>query len=479
MRILLVDDEEISRKPIADFLTDQLGHQVTQCEDGPEAMKVYLSGSFPMVISDIRMPGMDGISLTREIKKTDRGKFTDVVLVTGYGDMNSAVEALRAGAYDYMLKPIEVAELASVTGRISEHQSLLRENRELKDQFEEKVSRATAEVSENLQRLKAAYARVVGVGCVGIFSDRMRRIEELAKKFHQDRSVPVLIEGETGTGKEVFARLIHYGEDATTAPFVALNCSAIAPTLVETELFGYDEGAFTDARKKGSQGKLELANQGTLFLDEIGDLPLDTQPKLLRVLEEHTFYRVGGLKKISLDIRLICATNSNLIKKVEEGSFRQDLYYRLNVGNLVLPPLRERREEIGPLAQMFLEELSAKKKRMFRSIHPQAIRILEQRDWPGNIRELQNTLERIILLFDEPEVLPRHLSFLVGGDIGKNDGRGVCLDPGNVTLPPGRLNLKALEREIVQKALEKFNHNKTQTAEYLGITRSALRSKIK
>ncbi len=315
---------------------------------------------------------------------------------------------------------------------------------------------------------------------IGIFSDKTREIQEIAIKLHEDRQLPVLIEGETGTGKEIVAHMIHYGKNSdSSSPFIPINCTAISQGLFESELFGYEEGAFTGAKRKGAFGKLELAQKGTLFLDEIGDLPLDVQPKLLRVLEEREFFRVGGLKKIKLDIRIICASNRELEKRVNEGSFRQDLYYRLNVGHIRIPPLRERREEIIPLATMFLEAIARQKGKPVRILDPGAESILKNYDWPGNIRELQNVIERIVLLNSSPYVLPRHLDCLVPHPHHHLEKETCVLQPGYIVLPQGQLDLYRLEAEIVQKALKKFNNNKTHTAEYLGITRSALRSKLK
>lgn len=481
VRILLIDDEELSLKAISGFLTHQLGHDVIECDNGGAAIKIYQANPFPMVISDIRLPGIDGIELSRFIKSMPESQFTDIVLITGYGNMDMAIQALRAGAYDFMLKPIDVEELASIVQRVEEHISLLKENVDLRLHFDQKLDQATSEVREKYERIQSAYSKIVGVGNIGIFSQKMRDIRELVGKLHIDRELPVLIEGETGTGKEVVARMIHYGIGDVTSPFVSLNCSAIPANLFETELFGYVEGAFTDAKKKGAIGKFELAQAGTIFLDEIGDLPLEIQPKLLRVLEERAIYRVGGLKKIDLDIRIICATNQDLEKKVKEGRFREDLFYRLNVGYVRIPPLRERIEEVAPLAQLFLTRYAEKKNRRFRYIHRDAVSLLEKQPWPGNIRQLQNTIERVILLYDDIEIKAEHLRFISNGaNPFDSFGEQTCvLEPGKIKLPPERLDLKNLEEEIVNKALQRFNGNKTKTAEYLGLTRSALRSKLK
>ncbi len=481
MRILLIDDEELSLQAIYGFLTHQLGHDVTRCDNGSEALKLYQDNPFPLVISDIRLPGINGIELSRYITGLPQSRFTDIVLITGYGNMDSAIQAMRAGAYDYLLKPIDVEELASIVLRVQEHISLLKENTDLKKHFDQKLYQATTEVREKYERIQSAYSKIVGLGDIGIYSAKMREIRDLVVKLHQDRAIPILIEGETGTGKEVVARMIHYGNGDITTPFISINCSAIPGNLFETELFGYEEGAFTDAKKKGAIGKFELAQGGTIFLDEIGDLPLEIQPKLLRVLEERAIYRVGGLKKINLDIRVVCATNQDLSQKVKEGRFREDLYYRMNVGYVFVPPLRERKEAIAPLAQLFLFKYAEKKNRKFRFLHRETITTLEQFPWPGNIRQLQNTIERVILLYDDFEIRPEHLQFLSSGHNPMEPMmvETCVLEPGKIKLPPDKLDLKALEDEIVQKVLQRFDGNKTKTAQYLGLTRSALRSKMK
>jgi two-component system, NtrC family, response regulator AtoC len=481
MRILLIDDEELSLKAISGFLIHQLGHDVTECSSGLEALERFKENPFPLVISDIRLPGIDGIELSRTIKEMPQSQFTDVVLITGFGNMDFAIQALRAGAYDFMLKPIDVEELASIVSRVEEHLSLLKENIDLKYNFDMKLQQATTEVQEKYERIRSAYSKVVGIGNIGIFSSRMREIRELAEKIHQDRSLPVMIEGETGTGKEVVARMVHYGRGEVTSPFVSLNCTAIPASLFETELFGYEEGAFTDAKKKGAIGKFELAQGGSIFLDEIGDLPLEIQPKLLRVLEERAIYRVGGLKKKELDIRVICATNQDLQKKVRDGRFREDLYYRLNVGYIRIPPLREQKEAVAPLAQLFLSRFAESKHRQFRFVHRDSIAILEEYPWPGNIRQLQNTIERVILLYDDLEIRPEHLRFLTSDPSHMGNSRlDTCtLQLGKLKLPKDSLDLKVLEEEIVSKAMARFKSNKTKTAEFLGLTRSALRSKLK
>ncbi len=479
MNILLVDDEQMVLSAVSDFIEEQLGHNSERCINGREAAERIESGNFHLVIADIRMPGMDGITLLKRIKDNPDTSGIDVVLMTAYADVKTAVQALRNGAFDYIRKPFDIEELAAVVERVAEHQSLISENRELSQHFEERVAEASDEQKKRYERLRDAYSEIAGIGRIGIFSESMRRIHELARRFHEDRTVPVIIEGETGTGKEIIARLIHFGEEGVSEPFVTINCSAISPSLFESELFGYEGGSFTGSRKEGGKGKLELADSGTLLLDEIGDMPVEMQPKLLRVLQEREFYKVGGVKKVQVDVRIICATNMKLEEMLAKGKFRQDLYYRLNTGRIQIPPLRERRGAITPLAQLFLERFASQKKRRFRLISKEAAGVLEQYSWPGNVRELENAIERVVLLYDGIEVLPEHLSFLTSGEVTMPDAGGEPFSPENIVLPEENLDLQHIENTIIRKALEKFDGNKTHAARYLGMTRSTLRSRLR
>lgn len=479
MNILLVDDEPQSLDSLNDFLGIILGHKVTQCENGEKALRLFEKTPFPMVLTDLRMPGMSGVELLGCLKALPHGRFSDVVIMTGYGDMQSAIEALRAGAYDYVQKPINVEELSAIVKRIIEHQSLLQENFELTHHFHERVASEVHDTEEKLNLLKTAYSELVGIGRIGVFSGKMREVMSVVDRLHNDRSIPVLIEGETGTGKEIIARLIHYGCGDVTTPFVSINCSAITANLFESELFGYEGSSFTGSKREGMKGKFEIAHGGTLLLDEIGDLPLDLQPKLLRALQEREIFRVGGVKTIKLDVRIICATNRTLDQLVREGAFRSDLFYRLNVGRIYIPPLRERREAIAPMAQMFLERFAREKRRRFTFLTKDAATILEKYSWPGNVRELQNTIERVVLLFDDVEVKPEYLYFLTSGGTDQFDAGDVSFNPETLRLPPDKLDIRDLEDTIIRKALAKHNGNKTKTADYLGITRSTLRSRLK
>lgn len=449
MDILLVDDDAAIRKYVSAFLEDD-GHNVVDVATAEEAQQIFSEHWFPMVLSDIRMPGMSGIELLEAIKKKPGGDRTDVVLFTGYGSMESAIAALRLGAYNYMLKPIEAQELYSVTQKIAERSEL-------------------RETPGGMFRPKTG-----NKWC--FVSKAMRQVEETSLKFHNNRSLAVLIEGETGTGKEVVARLIHSGGQHITEPFIDINCAALTASLFESELFGYEAGAFTGGLSRGQKGKMDLAKGGTLFLDEIGELPLELQAKLLRVIQDKEYYRVGGLNKIKADIRIICATNINLKQHVEQGTFRKDLYYRLKVGHVLLPPLRQRTEAILPLAELFLAEIAGQNKKSFRSIQPEAARILQEYPWPGNVRELRNTIEWAVCMYDDVVIKPEHLEVLrtEAGEGVEVLGCMPIIDPEKFALPLEGISLEDYIDRIVQQALAMHGSNKSAAARFLGISRRAL-----
>lgn len=475
MRIMLVDDDSAGRAAVSWFLKSQ-GHEVTECASGEQALELLLTEEYPMVLSDIQMPLMTGIELLEAIKKRPDSWRTDVVLFTGFADVESAVAALRAGAYDYLCKPVDAQMLSAVVERIAEHQALLRENKVLTENFDAEVQAATEENRRELSRIRQQ-VREAHIGKVGVFSPTTEAVVKLAQKFHYDRAIPILIEGETGTGKEIIARMVHYGENGTDieAPFVDVNCAAIAPGLFESELFGYEAGAYTGSSSRGQKGKFDMAYGGTLFLDEVGEIPLELQGKLLRVLQEKEFYRVGGLKKIRTDARIICASNVPLAQKVENGTFRKDLYYRINVGHIQLPPLKARRAEIEPLAKLFLQDFARQKHKQFSTISPEAVRILAGYDWPGNVRELKNAMEFAVFMYDDEELRPSHLgAFFSRGE--KIRSQGAAQDTKHIVLPfPEKgYSLKQYNDDIIKEVLAKHDGNQTATAGYLGISLRAL-----
>ena len=449
MKILLADDDVDSRTAVAEFLRES-GYLVTEADNGSDALAIYKTGQFEMVMSDLRMPRLSGIGLLKELRKLDRKPAPDVVLFTGHGDMQSAIEALRLGAYDFVLKPLNVEELAALVSRIAEHQALIAENRQLRHNLK-KIARKTAGLDE-----------------IGFFSPIMKDLTRQALRYHDDRSIPVLIQGETGTGKEVMARLIHFGEEGTEAPFVALNCAAISPGLFESELFGYEGGSFTGSRSQGQRGKLDLAGGGTLLLDEIGELPAELQAKLLRVIEAREYFRVGGLTKVRTDIRLIGATNQDLSEKVNHGLFRRDLYFRLKGGVLEIPPLRKRPEDILALAAMFLERLSREKGKRFCRLAAETQERLLAHAWTGNVRELRNVIEWSVFMHNDIEMRPQHLP----GDFA--DPTAAWPKVERRVLPADKYPLNDHIYEIVSQALQMNGGNKKKTAEYLQISRRSL-----
>lgn len=481
MNILLVEDDYESRACLADFMRG-LGNKVVESADGYDALELFSRGNYHLVLTDIKMPKISGIELLHKIRGLPRGRDVFIIVFTGYGDMQTSIEALRAGAYDYLLKPINLEELEKVIEQVAEHQALKQENEILTNKFDDVVKAATEETRQELTRLKRAYCKSVGLGSIAIYSEAMKMIFQQAARFHADRSIPVLIEGETGTGKEVIARYIHYGRGDVTTPFVDLNCAAIMPSLFESELFGYEAGAFTGGISKGQKGKLDMARGGTLFLDEIAEIPGFLQAKLLRFIQEKEYYRVGGLKKIKADVRILCATNVNIEEKVKEGVFRQDLYYRLNIGRILLPPLRNRTEEIMPLATIFLKEFSQKRGKRFSKISDPAAGKLLSYGWLGNVRELRNAMEWVTIMHDDVLLKPSHLGILETHHqnkiISENNTPSPAVDPDNFSLPPEGLDLENFLNKIICRVVEMHSSNKTRAAQYLNISRRSLQCRL-
>jgi DNA-binding NtrC family response regulator len=454
MKILIIDDEVMVSEAISDFLNFHLGHEVVVCSTSQEARKNYRTKCYPLIISDIRMPSVTGLEMMREIKEL-YGDKSEVVLITGHADLNSAIEALRCGALDYLPKPIDVKLLASLVKRV---------DMKRKEQNQPPKSQVATSDKQTQQ------LHLEGIGNIGFFNSKMRANYGLALKMQKKRNMPVLIEGETGTGKEIYARLIHGDENK---PFVSVNCSAISPQLFESELFGYAPGSFTGADTKGKRGKFELAQGGSLFLDEIGDLPPDMQPKLLKVLQDKQLYRIGDNQKVDLDVRVICATNRNLARCVQKNQFRADLFYRINTSIIELLPLRERKEEIIPLVQMFLNEITQRNEIGISKIAPDTRKLLESYHWPGNVRQLKNAIERVCFMYEGQELRPEYFDFLFEDAAVEKPvilGRTFAVE-----MPEDELNLYEVEEKLVRKALAKFKGNKSRTARYLCISMNKLR----
>ncbi len=438
-RLLIVEDEETLRESLKRvFLRD--GYDVEAAETAEAALKAIESGPFDLVISDIILPGMNGIELLKKCKELDPGRI--VIIVTAYASLETAVEALRAGAYDYIVKPIIHEEIKRIVKNALRERSLRTENIILRKQIEG---------CYNFEKI---------VGQSGAVLSLIEEVKKIA-----DSKSNVLLFGETGTGKELFARALHYNSSRRDRPFVPINCSAIPENLLESELFGYMKGAFTGA-VGSKRGLFEEADGGTVFLDEIGDLNLALQAKLLRVIDDHEIRPLGGVQSRKIDIRLVTATHKDIVTAVKDGSFREDLYYRINVMTLRLPPLRERKEDIIILARHFLNKYSTEIGKNVRFIDDAALKLLMDYYWPGNVRELQNIIERAVLITESNTIFPEHLP----------EGLKVT---GSFTAESleNALSIENYTKEFIRKY--QSDCGEKRLSEMLGITRKALWEKRK
>jgi DNA-binding NtrC family response regulator len=448
--ILLVEDEESIRENLTEVLEMQ-GYRVIAASSGEEGLKAAGSRGIDIVLTDLRLPGMSGIDVIRAVKA--RSPSTACIVITGYASVESAVEAMRAGAFTYLEKPFGRDELMVTIEKAHEVRSLKEENAKLRHELKDGCTAAILGTSAVIQRVREA-------------------IEKVA-----DTDSTVLILGESGTGKELVARALHYGSSRRARPFVPINCGAIPEDLLESELFGYEKGAFTGAFST-KIGRFEAADGGTVLLDEIGDMSPALQVKILRVLQEKEFERVGGRSPVKVDLRVVAATNQDLDMAVHEKRFRKDLYYRLNVIPLHLPPLRERREDIALLLAHFVERISKRKKKGIKGLTPEAMKLCEAYDWPGNVRELENLVERLVVLKeDESLITPRELPDKIR--TRKVEMAGFS----GLTLPSDGIDFNAVvdnfERELIFNALSRANWVKKKAAEYLNLNRTTLIEKMK
>ena len=453
--LLLVEDKNELRAMLRKAL-ERNGHSVDEAADGSAAIQKLRAKRYQMVLTDLKMPGASGLDVLRESKQAD--STIPVILLTAFGSVDEAVSAMKEGAFDFIQKPVDLDHLKLLVERATRQQELLRENLILREEF------AT----------RYGFPRIVGD------SPAMQAVSSQLQKAAPTETT-VLLLGESGTGKELFARAIHHLSSRSEQPFVALNCAAIPESLVENELFGHERGAFTGAGNR-KIGKIELAQRGTLFLDEIGELPLASQAKLLRVLEERRFERVGGTQPIDVDVRIVVATNRDLSARLHEKLFREDLYFRISAVPLTIPPLRDRGDDLFLLADHFLEKFTREFGKPSLSLDPEARRRLREYSWPGNVRELQNALERAVILADGDEISRELILAKPAAVAVESAPRNMVPDSfsweGSFDDVTARAQLH-VERVLLEKALKESRWNKTRAAEKLGITPKTLLAKMR
>jgi len=443
-KILIVDDEPTHLKMLETVLTAE-GFELQKANDGQTAIEAVEERFYDLILMDVRMSRMDGIEALKRIKEISPG--IPVIIMTAYASVNTAVDALKSGAYDYLTKPLDIDELKILVQKALRHQQLEKENIFLKEQLKGRFD----------------FSNIIGQSPM-----MLHLFETISLVAPSDATV--LITGESGTGKEIIANAIHQNSLRREKPLIKVNCAALPETLLESELFGHKKGAFTGALRR-RQGRFQLAHEGTIFLDEIAEMAPSTQAKILRVLQEREFEPLGGSSTIKVDTRVIAATNKDLKSEIQEGRFREDLYFRVNVVMLNVPPLRERREDIPLLADFFLKQYAEKNQRLIKGFTPLATDLLMRFDWPGNVRELENVTERAVIMARGDVITPDEFPETLRS-----------LDPNlkktSIDLSPGR-SLKAVEKEMILRTLEDTNGNRTHAAKILGISRRTLQIKLK
>ena len=443
-KILIVDDDTAHRTMLKVNLSGA-GYEIVEADDGDRVLPVLAEQDVDLILMDLKMQRLDGLDAIKLLR--EKGRVEPVVVITAFSSVESAVEAMKYGAMDYVTKPVDIEALKLTVAKALDFEALREENLELKKRLGEQFD----------------FGNIIGR------SPAMQKVfETLSLVAPSDATV--LINGASGTGKELIAGALHHNSSRKKGPFIKVNCAALHENLLESELFGHEKGAFTGADSQ-RLGRFELADGGTLFLDEIGDMSMQTQAKILRVLQERELERLGGSKTVAVDVRMVAATHKNLTAMVEEGSFRQDLFFRLSVVPIELPPLRERTEDIPVLADYFLQRYARKNKKDIRGFHPQTLVLLARYSWPGNIRELENTIERAVILCLGEQITPKELPPQMLPDDFKPSGEPA--------VSPSGLTLKDVEREAIRATLEQAGGNKSQSAKLLGIARQTLLNKIK
>ena len=449
IRVLIVEDESLIRWSLRQKFEER-SYRVTEAETGQSALEALNSGIFDLILLDYRLPDMTGLDVLRHIRELDTDAV--VIMMTAYSTIESAVEAIKLGAYDYVAKPFQMDHLMLTVDKALATTKLRREVRELRRHLQHEF----------------------GIDTIIGQHPSMLNLFDMIRQVAKAGVSTVFLRGDTGTGKDLVARVIHHNSDRAATPFVNITCTALSESLLESELFGHERGAFTDAKMQ-KKGLFELADSGTIFLDEVGDMPPALQAKLLRFLEEHRFRRVGGTKEISVDVRVIGATNRDLEKAIEEGKFRRDLMYRLNVVTIFLPPLRTRGDDVKLLTQHFVARFVKEFKKPITEITPEAYQLLYKYSWPGNVRELRNVIERAVLLCKDEMITADDIV------LGRAEPHTWEWDIENFMLPPNGFDfekIRLLESHLLRQALTRTNNNQTQAARLLNLSRDRLRYRL-
>ncbi len=447
--ILIVDDDDVMQETLSDVLRKR-GYEIFSVGSGNGALSVIKKNIIDLILLDMRLPDVDGLEVLKKIKEFDTEIL--VIMMTAYSDVQTAVSAMKSGAYHYINKPFELEELQLLIEKGLETKSLINEVRRLHRQH----------------KVENQNSHIYGI------SPQIQYVKELIEMISKTHKTSVLIQGESGTGKELAANGIHFNSKRSGRPLMKINCSAIPDSLLESELFGYEKGAFTDA-KNTKKGFFELADGGTVFLDEIGDMKLFLQSKILRVLENQTFMRVGGEREIKVDVRIVAATNRDLETLVKEGLFRKDLYYRLKVMVVEMPPLRERVEDILLLANLFIEENNKEYNKNIKGFSEEAKKMMIQYTWPGNVRELKNVIERAMILIDQEYITPKQLPF----ELKQTEQYDRWKTIPEIFEITDEMSLEYMEMNHISKVLRRLEWNKSKASKALGISRATLRAKIK
>lgn len=446
-KILIVDDEKLLRWSLQQSLSKD-GYAVFTAETGAEGLRIFREELPDIVLLDINLPDISGVTVLEQIMEINRD--TVVFIITAYSDVPTAVKTVKLGAYDFIEKPFNMDKLNILIAKAAETVALRKD-----------VSTYRHILSE-----KYSFSSIIGE------SAEIKKVIEIAKKVASSDATTILLQGESGTGKDLLAKVIHYQSKRADRPFLEINCTALPESLIESELFGYEKGAFTDA-KTTKKGLFELADGGTIYLDEIGDMKLGTQTKLLKVIENKTFKRIGGVRDITVNVRIIAATNRNLEVAIKEGSFREDLYYRLNVIPVKLPPLRDREKDVLILAQYFIDQFNREFKKHFKGLDPAVEEKFLTYHWPGNVRELKNLIERIMILESGEKILPEHLPCEIN-PVFTRENKGSF----SIRLPDSGIDIEEVEKELIRQALERTGNNQTRAAKLLNLSRDALRYRM-